>query len=282
MTLASWASEALTAGLYQSARGREVRAGGREVLLLMVGLLSSPSAGFRGLALITLNLSARGREVLAGGREVRLRIVVSALFPIHHSTISKVFPATTPAWLTCFNVQSEPSSQPFTRLTSVSYACRLSHRHIAQLTYSSSYTHIHGKSQSATGHTVGSNVMCQVSPPFGILQSARYLCRGKLGWCGGSMRWLAVILIAESGSLPLLFVHFFPPADTSLPLQPFHSHCTHISHSAAAYQKLLRLLWRCFRLLWRCSVCSAAVRIAVLLLNCSAAARTAVLLLGLL
>ena len=101
VTLASWASEALTAGLYQSARGLEVRAGGREVLLLMVGLLSSPSAGFRGLALRTLNLSARGREVLAGGREVRLRIVDSALFPIHHSTISKVFPATTPAWLTC-------------------------------------------------------------------------------------------------------------------------------------------------------------------------------------
>ena len=67
MTLASWASGAQTAGLYQSARGREVRAEGREVLLLMVGLFCFPSAGFRGLALRTLNLSARGREVLAGG-----------------------------------------------------------------------------------------------------------------------------------------------------------------------------------------------------------------------
>ena len=40
--------------------------GGRKVLLLMVGWFSSPLAGFRGLALRTLNLSARGREVLAG------------------------------------------------------------------------------------------------------------------------------------------------------------------------------------------------------------------------
>ena len=118
-------------------------------------------------------------------------------------------------------------------------------------------------------------------PTLWILQSAWYLCRERgLRGCRGSVRWLAVILIAESGSLPLLFVNVFSAAGTSLPLQPLLSCCRHFSSTAGISLSLRPLVSRSnhyslvvtecvmlLRLLFCCSDCHTASRNTVQLLS---------------